>query len=119
MNNIVKEILHEIGIKFENEEQIIGILIPRENLLDTTKYENIKDKIPELKNVFSSSALTSLQKDADKTQKWPLLNLIRQILAMYGFHLIPVRKSDGYTLDGVKKFKRYFQIEKRLETKNV
>jgi hypothetical protein len=25
----------------------------------------------------------------------------------------PIRKSDGYTLEGVKKYKRYFQIKKR------
>jgi hypothetical protein len=25
----------------------------------------------------------------------------------------PIRKSDGYTLEGVKKYKRYFQIKKK------
>ena len=27
----------------------------------------------------------------------------------------PIRKADGYTLDGVKKYKRYFQIKKKLD----
>ena len=27
----------------------------------------------------------------------------------------PIRKSDGYTLEGVKKYKRYFLIKKNLE----
>jgi hypothetical protein len=27
----------------------------------------------------------------------------------------PIRKSDGYTLEGVKKYKRYFQIKKQLQ----
>ena len=25
----------------------------------------------------------------------------------------PIRKSDGYTLEGVKKYKRFFQIKKK------
>jgi hypothetical protein len=113
MEEIAKKILDEVGIKFENEDELNGMLIPREQLLDFTKYNKVKPVIPELKKIFSSSALTSLQKSAQLLQKWPLLNLVRQILGMYGYRLVPVRKSDGYTLDGVKKFKRYFQIEKK------
>ena len=108
METIAKKILHDSGIHFENEDEINGMLIPREQLLDITKYDIVKSQIPDLKKIFSSSLLTSLQKTAELQQKWPLLNLVRQILAMYGYHLVPVRKSDGYTLDGIKKFKRYF-----------
>jgi hypothetical protein len=113
METIAKKILDDSGIHFENEDELNGMLIPREQLLDIIKYEAVKSQIPELKKIFSSSLLTSLHKTAEMQQKWPLLNLVRQILAMYGYHLVPVRKSDGYTLDGVKKFKRYFQIEKK------
>ena len=119
MEEIAKKILDESGIHFENEDELNGMLIPREQLLDITKYEKIKPQIPDLKKVFSSSLLTSLHKTAELQQKWPLLNLIRQILAMYGYRLEPVRKSDGYTLDGVKKFKRYFQIEKKPVSENA
>jgi hypothetical protein len=118
MEEIAKKILDETGIHFENEDELNGMLIPREQLLDITKYENVKPKIPELKKIFSSSLLTSLHKTAELQQKWPLLNLVRQILTMYGYHLVPVRKSDGYTLDGIKKFKRYFQIEKKTISEN-
>jgi len=119
MEEISKKILDESGIHFENEDELNGMLIPREQLLDITKYDKLKPVIPDLKKVFSSSALTSLQKTATTNQKWPLLNLIRQILSMCGFHLTPVRKCDGYTLDGVKKFKRYFQIDKIIKNQNV
>ena len=27
--------------------------------------------------------------------------------------MTPIRKSDGYTLDGIKKYKRFFQIERK------
>ena len=112
MEEIVKKILNEVGIIFNSEEEINDILIPRELLLDSEKYEKIKPNIPELKKMFSSSSLTSLQQNACKIQKFPLLNLARQILGIYNYHLKPIRKSDGYTLDGIKKFKRFFQIEK-------
>jgi hypothetical protein len=57
--------------------------------------------------------MTSLQKNADKSQKWPLLNLIRQILNVYDYKMEPIRKADGYTLEGIKKYKRYFQVNKK------
>ena len=60
--------------------------------------------------------MTSLQKNAGNSQKWPLLNLIRQILGVYNYQMKPIRKSDGYTLEGVKKFKRFFLIEKIIKT---
>jgi hypothetical protein len=27
--------------------------------------------------------------------------------------MTPIRKADGYTLEGIKKYKRYFQISKK------
>jgi hypothetical protein len=62
--------------------------------------------------------MTSLQKNADKSQKWPLLNLVRQILNVYDYKMEPIRKSDGYTLEGVKKYKRFFLIKKNI-AKNI
>ena len=87
-------------------------MIPREQLLSDLKYDEIKKLIPELKKIYSSSFMTGLQKNADKNQKWPLLNLIRQILNAYNYEMEPIRKSDGYTLEGIKKYKRFFQIKK-------
>jgi hypothetical protein len=107
-----KLILKHVGMEFNELKDICGLIIPRESLLTDTKYEEIKILIPELKKKYSSSFLTSLQKNADKSQKWPLLNLIRQILSVYGYKMKPIRKADGYTLEGVKKYKRYFQIYK-------
>ena len=63
--------------------------------------------------------MTGLQRNADKNQKWPLLNLIRQILNAYNYEMEPIRKSDGYTLEGVKKYKRYFLIKKKSNDNSV
>lgn len=118
MDKISRDILIKSGIQFENENILIEMLIPRESFIDESSsiYNSIKSNIPELKSILSSSSLTSLQKPAETNQKWPLLNLVRQILNVYGFQMKPIRKSDGYTKDGVKKFKRYFFITKKKQT---
>jgi hypothetical protein len=91
---------------------INGMLIPREFLLDDITYDKIKKNIPSIKQYFSSSYMTSLQSHADARQRWPLLNLIRQILRSSNYKLIPKRICDGYSVDGKKKYKRMFIIEK-------
>jgi hypothetical protein len=117
MDEDSKKVLNTIGINFETINELENFFIPREILLSDSKYEEIKKLIPDLKKRFSSSFMTSLQKNAEKEQKWPLLNLVRQILNNYNYKMDPIRKSDGYTLDGVKKYKRFFQIIKKNEMK--
>jgi hypothetical protein len=119
MDEECKTVLFLIGFKFEILNDLDGLLVPREKLLDDKKYEEIKKHIPELKKIFSSSCMTSLQKNAYKSQKWPLLNLARQILSFYNYKMEPIRKSDGYTLEGVKKYKRFFQIKKNNIENNL
>ena len=117
MDKDCKQILNLVGIEFNDindSNEIEALFFPREQLLSQSKYEEIKKLIPELKKNYSSSFMTSLQKNAEKSQKWPLLNLIRQILHIYGYNMEPIRKADGYTLEGVKKYKRYFLINKKL-----
>ena len=113
-----KLILSKLGIDPAAPDDFF---IPREQFLDISLYNEIKILIPELKKtkVLSSSSLTSLHKNAPKEQKWPLLNLVRQILNVYRYEMEPVRKSDGYTKEGVKKYKRYFQIRKMKPTQTL
>ena len=113
MNEESKLVFKLIGFKVEELKDLHGITIPREVLLADNKYEEVKKLIPDLKQNYSSSLMTSLHKNADKTQRWPLLNLVRQILNTYRYKMEPIRKSDGYTLEGVKKYKRYFEIKKQ------
>ena len=113
LENEIICVLSEIGIKIEKLHDAKGLFIEREQLLCDKKYEEVKKLIPKLKQTYSSSFLTSMQKNADKTQKWPLINLVRQMFSIHGYKLEPVRKSNGYTLDGVKKYKRFFLIREK------
>lgn len=107
MDDALRDILTQIGIEIHQ-----GNLIDRNTLISDTKYEEIKPNIQNIKQYYSSSYLTSLQTNADKKQKWPLLNFLRQILKIRGVTLTPIRKANGYTKEGKKLYKRFFLIEK-------
>ena len=96
----------------------LSLIFPRNILLDTTKYEIIQKKLNLLKQYgFKSSYLSSLQRNSCQKQKWPLINLVRQLFKVCGYWLKPVRVSDGYSKTGKKQFKRYFKIEKLQDKK--
>ncbi len=118
MDDEIKTIFKIIGLEINDFHELNGLTISREILLSDDKYDEIKYIIPHLKKKFSSSFMTSLQKNAEKSQKWPLLNLVRQLLHIYGYNMEPIRKADGYTLEGVKKYKRYFLINKKNTSNN-
>ena len=109
---IVKEFLNKCGIVFEDYKMLDGMLIPRDTLLSQEKYDNIKEDLVKMKKMYSSGALTALQKSAEAKQKWPLLNLVRQILKSNNYNMEPIRKSNGYTKEGKKKYLRFFIIKK-------
>lgn len=108
----IKFFLNKCQINFSELSQLHGMLIPRDIFLDKSIYISVKETIPKLKQIFTSSALTGLQSTAEQNQKWPLLNLVRQVLKSCNFKMSPKRISAGYTKDGKKIFKRMFIIEK-------
>ena len=112
---IIKDFLNKCSIVFDDFSQLDGMLIPRELLLSNEKYESVKDDIEKMKKLYSSGSLTALQKNAEASQKWPLLNLVRQILKSNNFNMDPIRKSNGYTKGGKKKYLRFFAIKQIKE----
>ena len=118
MKKEVIKLLNKCNIVFDTVEQLNGMEIPRDPLLSDKKYEEIELEIPCIKNFgYSSSSLTALQKNAKERQKWPLLNLVRQILRASNYNLLPFRKSDGRDKLGKKKYKRLFRIVKLKDIK--
>jgi hypothetical protein len=120
MNNTqlehVKTFLMKCKIVLNQFHDLDGMLVPREIFLDKLVYDSVKEDISILKQLFTSSALTSLQSNAEGNQKWPLLNLVRQILRSCHYKMTPKRVSAGYTKEGKKIYKRMFIIEKLSQT---
>ncbi len=108
----IKKVLNKCNIQFNDFYQINGLVLPRDIFLNLEYYEQVKPDIVILKQHLSSSCMTSLQNTAQKNQKWPLLNLVRQMLKALHYRLIPIRKSNGYNKEGKKLYNRFFKIEK-------
>lgn len=118
MDTEIMSFLNKCNLAVSNEDGLGGMLIPREILLDPAVYESVKEDIIILKKKFSSSSLTSLQKSAELEQKWPLLNLVRQVLKSCNYLMKPIRQSAGYDKEGKKKYRRLFRIEKMKPINN-
>tara|TARA_B110000208_G_scaffold112376_1_gene138451 strand:- start:270 stop:671 length:402 start_codon:yes stop_codon:yes gene_type:complete len=123
-DNLVRDFLNRCNIVFTEFSQLEGMNIPRETLLSNEVYDKVKGDIGKIKKFYSSGSMTSLQKNAETVQKWPLLNLVRQILKTNNYVMHPIRKSNGYAKDGKKKYLRFFLIKriksiKPVDTKDI
>ncbi len=112
MENKIKEILNKIGIKFTFFYELNNLIITRDSLLNDELYYSLKIDILDLRTVLSSSNVSVVQKNADIVQKWPLINLTRQLLNVCGYKMNPIRKSNGYDENKKKLYKRFFIIKK-------
>ena len=111
----IKNYLNKIGIKYNQETDLDGYLLERNTLVykDISKYNEEINEIR--KKFFKNAHLTSLKEKKSKDEKWPLLNLTRQILKMRGYKMQPIRKANGYSKDGTKLYKRLFKIQKMVK----
>jgi len=101
------------ALHIESHELKEGLTIPRDMLLSKEKYEALKPDILELKKIFSSKCMTSMHACAEHNQKWPYLNLVRQVLKRMGYNIEPERRCAGRDGDGKKLFERFFRLHKR------
>lgn len=106
-NNFLLSFLNKCGLNIKSLELIDNFELERDTLLNLNIYKNIQADIPELKKYLSSSMFTSVQKNANNQQKFPLINLVRQILKRMGYDLTPKRICNGYDENGKKNIKDY------------
>jgi hypothetical protein len=100
------------ALHIEPHELKDGLIIPRDTLLSKEKYEKLKPHILELKRIFSSKCMTSMHACAEYNQKWPYLNLVRQVLKRMNYAIVPERRCAGRDETGKKLFERYFRVHK-------
>ena len=65
----IKTFLIKCKIVINHFDDLDGMLMPREIFLDKVVYDSVKEDISLLKQLFTSSALTSLQSNAEENQK--------------------------------------------------
>lgn len=87
-----------------------GMTIHRASLLNMEKYKKLTPYILKLKTIFTSKTMNSLHNGAEYKQKWPFINLVRQVLKKIGYDIKPQRQCAGKDEYGKKKFERYFII---------
>lgn len=111
MEEETKKFFNSIGIRYETYDDLEGYLVDRDTLVKQD-YDNHELNIQKLNEHYKNDSITSLKKNAKDSQRWPILNLTRQILKVKGFHMKPIRKSNGYSKSGKKLYKRSFKLER-------
>ena len=110
-NGLIQFICNALHI--EQHELKDGLIIERDMLVSKEKYEALKPHIVELKKIFSSKCMTSMHVCAEYNQRWPCLNLVRQVLKRMGYDIEPERRCAGRDEAGKKIFERFFRLRKR------
>lgn len=99
-------LLNQINIKTLEDASYID----RELLISQDTVKKFYNRADELRKIYSSDRLTSLHKNALDKQRYPAINLLRQILREHDYRLVPHVVNKGY--DGKTKIvERYFSIE--------
>ena len=80
MDDVTTDFLTKVGIDCAFLATGNELRLDRDALMHSGTYDIVAVMIPELKRQYSSSSMTGLQKNAKDSQRWPLLNLTRQIL---------------------------------------
>lgn len=112
---ILKQSLHISSLT-----ELNGMIIYRDLLLNDDLYDKFYNMgiLKSLETVFTSRALYVAHYSIAKQRKWPLLNLVRQILNRIGYKMVPFKKANGYDKSGKKLWIRYFEIKSTKNTTN-
>ena len=76
LQDITLKIINLCGYQCKHFSQLHNIIIKRESLISHGNYKIINPFIHNIKKIISSSNFNSLHFNAQKKQKWPLLNLL-------------------------------------------
>lgn len=110
---LLQELFKLLNINFNDIDELINIEFPRDILLTheiESKFNSYKTKLK--KGGYKSDKLTSLHNNSMTTQKFPAINMLRQILKCNGLWLKPKVICQGYSASGIKLIKRNFIIQK-------
>ena len=100
--HLIRELLKIINHKLENKE-ISDIIIDQEQLKQRDIILKFRKLIPKLKKHYNSEMLNCLHKNSLSKQKFPAVNMLRQILKCNDYKLNPFIVCNGYDKSSGKK----------------
>ncbi len=109
---LLVELFDAIDIKIETREDILNIILRQDTLKDRNLIEELYRKAPNLKSFYNSSKLTCLHKNSLDKQKFPAVNMYRQLLKCNNLRMEPYVVSKGYNkYSGKKIVERFYRIK--------
>ena len=110
---LIKEIFNIINKKIETYYDLMEMRIDQHYLRQPIFKEKLYDMIPKLKKKYKSHKLTCLHNNSLDKQKFPTINMIRQILKCNKLKLTPKFLCKGYNkINNQKIIERYYIIKK-------
>lgn len=106
---LLRSLLKVINIEMTDRETLNGTSFERDILLTEDVIHKYYSMIKKLKTTYTSDILTCLHVNSVLKQKFPAINMLRQILKCNHFKLKPVVITLGYS-GNIKLVKRYFKI---------
>ena len=118
-NLLIIEIFKLIEINVSSVDELENLILDRSIFLEPSLYNNLQKYIPLFKKYLKSSSKTCLHANSQTKQKFPSLNIYRQVLKKINFNLAPLVISKGYNkYTGKKIYQRYFEIKKNSNDLN-
>ena len=106
---LLQSLLKVINIEMTDRETLNGTSFERDILLTEDVIHKYYSMIKKLKTTYTSDILTCLHVNSVLKQKFPAINMLRQMLKCNNFKLKPVVITLGYS-GNIKLVKRYFKI---------
>jgi hypothetical protein len=110
--DLLKDIFSALDINIKQRGDINNLILKQDTLKSKTLIDELTNKVPNLKSYYNSSKLTCLHKNSLDKQKFPAVNMCRQILKCNSFKMEPYVISKGYDkFSGKKLVERYYRIK--------
>tara|TARA_Y100000389_G_C17054425_1_gene314350 strand:+ start:138 stop:503 length:366 start_codon:yes stop_codon:yes gene_type:complete len=101
-----------LGYEATNIDELLNITLSQDSLKSKELTEKLYIMIENLKNEYKSQKLTCLHKNSLEKQKFPALNMIRQICKCNSLYVTPFVVCKGYDkASGRKITERYYSIK--------
>lgn len=109
---LIQEIFFVIKKDINRREDLLNLSLNHKYLRNEEFKSEIIDLIPKLKKKYKSHNLTCLHSNSLDKQKFPVINMIRQILKCNKLRLEPYTICKGYNkATKNKEFERYYIIK--------